>query len=225
MNQFSIALDGPAGAGKSTIAKTLAKTLGCVYIDTGAMYRTVGLYCILNDINYNEEMAVVKELTSIHITITYSNEQQHIFLNDKDVSLEIRTQEVAAAASKVATYKDVRKYLVDLQRKLASEVSVVMDGRDIGTVVLPEATLKIFLTASAKVRAERRKLEYAEKGVAVSLDQLIREINDRDEQDSNRKESPLKKAEDAVEVDSSDLNAKEVVETIINLLTNRRQAK
>ncbi|MHC1747370.1 MAG: (d)CMP kinase [Cellulosilyticaceae bacterium] len=225
MNQFSIALDGPAGAGKSTIAKTLAKTLGCVYIDTGAMYRTVGLYCILNDINYNEEMAVVKELTSIHITITYSNEQQHIFLNDKDVSLEIRTQEVAAAASKVATYKDVRKYLVDLQRKLASEVSVVMDGRDIGTVVLPEATLKIFLTASAKVRAERRKLEYAEKGVAVSLDQLIREINDRDEQDSNRKESPLKKAEDAVEVDSSDLNAQEVVETIINLLTNRRQAK
>lgn len=222
MKPFSIALDGPAGAGKSTIAKTLAKRLGCVYIDTGAMYRAVGLYCILNDINYHEEVLVVSELQNIHITITYHEGQQQIFLNGQDVSEAIRRQEVAAAASNVATYKAVRKYLVDLQRKLAGEVSVVMDGRDIGTVVLPTATLKVFLTASAKVRATRRKLEYDEKGISVSLEQLIDEINERDMQDSNRIESPLKKAEDAIEVDSSNLTADAVVETIIQLLESRK---
>jgi len=218
MKNFSIAIDGPAGAGKSTIAKQLAKKLGCIYIDTGAMYRAVGLYCINQHIDYNEENTVKDIIKSLKITIDSKEQMQVIYLNGVDVSLEIRTNEVAAAASKVATYKDVREELVRKQRQMQNEKSVIMDGRDIGTVVMPHASLKIFLTASVEERAKRRFDEYHSKGIQVSLDALTTEIIDRDYQDSNREISPLRKAEDAIEVDTTQLTINEIVTKIMDLI-------
>lgn len=218
MKNFSIAIDGPAGAGKSTIAKQLAKRLGCIYIDTGAMYRAVGLYCVEQHIDYNEESKVKAIIASLKITIDSKDHMQVIYLNGVDISKEIRTNEVAAAASKVATYKDVREALVWQQRQMQSEKSVVMDGRDIGTVVMPDATLKIFLTASVEERAKRRFDEYVNKGIEISLEELTREIIDRDYQDSNRKISPLRKADDAIEVDTTYLTIDEIVDKIMSLI-------
>ncbi len=218
MKKISIAIDGPAGAGKSTIAKALAKKLGCIYIDTGAMYRAVGLYCIQNGINYHNENDVSQIMQTLQVDIYSEDNQQFIYLNGKDVSLEIRTDEVAAAASKVATYKEVRAALVRQQRQMQSAKSVVMDGRDIGTVVMPDATLKIFLTASVSERAKRRFAEYQHKGIAVTLEKLTQEIIDRDNQDSSREISPLKKAEDAVEVDTSLLTIDEIVDKIMSFI-------
>ncbi|MEF9958487.1 MAG: (d)CMP kinase [Niameybacter sp.] len=219
---FSLALDGPAGAGKSTIAKRVAAELGCTYIDTGAMYRSVGLYCIQRGIDYNFEDLVNEVLEDMHIDLTYENATQCIYLNSDDVSEAIRTQEVAASASKVATYAKVRTALVDMQRRLAATKSVVMDGRDIGTVVLPKATLKIFLTASSEERAKRRFKEYEEKGLKISFETLLEEIEARDYQDMNRSVSPLKKAEDAVEVDTTNLSVEQIVTHIIELLKERQ---
>lgn len=221
MNRFSIAIDGPAGAGKSTIAKELAKDLSCIYIDTGAMYRTVGLASMRAGKDYTQEEAVSHLLANIHIEIKYTNGIQTIYLNQEDVSLAIRTQEVATAASKVATYPKVREALVEMQREMQKSTSVVMDGRDIGTVVLPQATLKIFLTASAKERAERRCLEYRQKGLEADFDQILKEIEERDYQDANREVSPLKKAEDAVEIDTTALTIEDIVESIKGLLNQR----
>ncbi len=218
MKKISIAIDGPAGAGKSTIAKALAKKLGCIYIDTGAMYRAVGLYCIQNGINYHNENDVNQIMQTLQVDIYSEDNQQFIYLNGKDVSLEIRTDEVATAASKVATYKEVRSALVRQQRQMQSAKSVVMDGRDIGTVVMPDATLKIFLTASVCERAKRRFAEYQHKGIAVTLEKLTQEIIDRDNQDSSREISPLKKAEDAVEVDTSLLTIDEIVDKIMSFI-------
>lgn len=214
MKQFSIAIDGPAGAGKSTIAKQLAKKLQCIYIDTGAMYRSVGYYCMQQGIDYNDEQAVEEKLAAIKIDITYKDGTQSIALNGEDVSTAIRTQEVATAASKVATYKSVREALVEMQRSLAKRQSVVMDGRDIGTVVLPDATVKVFLTASAYERAKRRHLEYQEKGIQADFDALLKEIEERDYQDSNRVVSPLKQADDAVCIDSTTQSIEEVIANI-----------
>lgn len=221
LGRFTLAIDGPAGAGKSTIAKRLAQNLRCTYIDTGAMYRTVGLFCIQNNIDYTNEDAVNSALGQIGIDIIYEDNAQKIYLNGVDVSTAIRTQEVAAAASKVATYKAVREALVDMQRKLAATKSVVMDGRDIGTVVLPQATLKIFLTASAEERANRRLLEYKTKGMEVAYDVLLKEIQERDHQDANREVSPLKRADDGIEIDTTSLSIEEIIERIAHLLQER----
>ena len=218
MKTFSIAIDGPAGAGKSSIAKQIATRLQCIYIDTGAMYRSVGYYCMSRGIDYNEEVQVEKALSAIHLKLSIENEGQQIFLNEENVSLLIRNDQVAAVASKVATYKAVREALVRMQREMAESTAVVMDGRDIGTVVLPQATLKIFLTASVEERAKRRYKEYVEKGQTPCLETLIAEIKERDFQDSNRIISPLKKADDAIEVDTTYMTIEEIVKQIIELL-------
>ena len=221
MKLFSIAIDGPAGAGKSTIAKLLAKKLGCVYIDTGAMYRSVGYYCIQNGMDYKDEKAVSRCLSQIDLELKYAEEGQMIYLNNENVSSKIRTDEVAAAASKVATYGPVRADLVRRQQAMAKKQAVVMDGRDIGTVVLPFATLKIFLTASVEERAQRRFKEYVEKGMAVDLEKLKEEIKARDEQDTTREISPLKQADDAILLDTTHLDIEEIVEKISNMLEAR----
>lgn len=221
LSRFTLAIDGPAGAGKSTIAKSIAQKLRCTYIDTGAMYRTVGLFCIQNDIDYTNEDAVNHVLDQIGIDIVYEDTMQKIYLNGVDVSTAIRTQEVAASASKVATYRAVRSALVDMQRKLAATKSVVMDGRDIGTVVLPQATLKVFLTASAEERAKRRLLEYEAKGMNVVYETLLKEIQERDNQDAHRQVSPLRKADDGIEIDTTALSIETISERIIQLLQER----
>lgn len=221
MKKFSIAIDGPAGAGKSSIAKKLASKLECIYIDTGAMYRSVGFYCIKQGIDYCDELKVSESMSHIQLELQAGEKGQLIFLNGEDVSTAIRSSEVAASASKVATYGKVRSALVEMQRNMQSAVSVVMDGRDIGTVVMPNATLKIFLTASVEERAQRRYREYVEKGIEVSLDQLTQEIIDRDYQDTHREISPLKKAEDAVELDTTFMTIDEIVDYISKLLEAR----
>ncbi|WP_054742943.1 (d)CMP kinase [Cellulosilyticum ruminicola] len=221
MKKFSIAIDGPAGAGKSSIAKILANKLGCIYIDTGAMYRSVGLGAIKQGLNYQDEEAVSLLMPDLDIKLKMSEEGQQIFLNGHNVSTEIRNDEVAAAASKVATYTKVREALVESQRTIQNETSVVMDGRDIGTVVMPNATLKIYLTASVNERALRRFKEYEAKGIAVDLAVLTEEIVARDKQDMERKISPLKKSDDAVEIDTTYMTIEEIVERIISLLNER----
>lgn len=221
MKTFSIAIDGPAGAGKSTIAKKIAHDLNCIYIDTGAMYRSVGYYCIKNGINYEDEKSVCEVLSQMNIELKTSETGQLIFLNGEDVSSKIRTDEVAASASKVATYGPVREALVERQQEMAKSQAIIMDGRDIGTVVLPFATLKIFLTASVEERAMRRYKEYVEKGMDVSLETLKDEIKARDAQDSGRKISPLKKADDAVEMDTTHMSIEEIVESIKSQLNER----
>ena len=221
MKTFSIAIDGPAGAGKSSIAKQIASKLTCIYIDTGAMYRAVGYYCMNQGIDYNEEAQVEKVVGKIQLRLSIKNEVQQIFLNEENVSSLIRNDQVAAAASKVATYKSVREALVRMQQEMAESTSLVMDGRDIGTVVLPDATLKIFLTASVEERAKRRYKEYVEKGETPCLETLRTEIRERDFQDSHRTISPLKKAEDAIELDTTYMTIDEIVEEIIGLLNTR----
>lgn len=218
---FSIAIDGPAGAGKSTIAKKLANLLQCVYIDTGAMYRSVGYYCLQNGVSLEEEQCVIDCLPQMDIVLKHTEEGQSIFLNGEDVSQKIRVPEVAAAASKVATYGAVREEMVKRQQKMASSISIIMDGRDIGTVVLPNATLKIFLTASVNERAMRRYKENVEKGIPCDLEALKKEISLRDAQDMERAISPLKKAEDAIEVDTTYMQIDEIVAHIEGLLKER----
>lgn len=211
---MNIAIDGPAGAGKSSIAKRVAEELSFVYVDTGAMFRTMAYYFLQNGIDTADEAAVAENCDKIEIRIEYRDGEQHIFLNEKDVSSEIRKEEVGKNASVVAKYSVVREKLLQLQRKMAEMNDVIMDGRDIGTVVLPDAEVKIFLTASSRVRAERRYKELTEKGENCNLDEIERDIIARDEQDMNREIAPLKQAEDAVLVDSSFMTIDEVVETI-----------
>jgi len=218
MKYFSIAIDGPAGAGKSTIAKMIAKKLNIIYVDTGAMYRTVALYCIKHGIQCTDKDNVEKILNQIEIKILYKDHTQRIFLNDEDVSDIIRTQEISQGASDVATIQAVRVKMVELQRNLAKSASVVMDGRDIGTHVLPNADLKIFLTASVEERASRRYKELTQKGIECSLSKIKEEIEARDKNDTCRECSPLRKAEDAVEVDTTGKTIQEVVDQIISLI-------
>ena len=220
--RFQIAIDGPSATGKSTLAKALAKELSFIYIDTGAMYRAVGLYNIRKNIDLNNEDDVVNTLKDISIDIKYIDKEQRIFLNGEDVSSQIREEKVGMAASIVSTYKKVREVLVELQRSLANVQNVIMDGRDIGTVVLPNASLKIFLTASSEERTKRRYLELKEKGKDVSIEDVAKELEERDERDTKRANSPLTKAEDAILVDTTNMNIKKTIEHIKNLYEKRK---
>lgn len=214
---FNIAIDGPAGAGKSTIAKQLAKELSFIYVDTGAMYRSMALYFMRNGIAKEDEAAISDACKTVEVSIAYENGEQQVLLNGENVSKEIRKEEVGKMASATSVYKEVRKKLVELQQKLAANKDVIMDGRDIGTCVLPNAQVKIYLTASVETRAERRYQELQEKGAACDLEVIKKDIADRDYQDMHREISPLKQAEDAILVDSSDMGIEEVVETIKNI--------
>ena len=221
---MNIAIDGPAGAGKSSIAKLVANKRGIVYVDTGAMFRAFGLACIRADRDLDNESAVADCISGIDIGIEYQDGVQHIFLDGEDVSEEIRKEEVGKAASAVARYTAVRDRLLDLQRDLAKKQSVIMDGRDIGTVVLPDAEVKIFLTASVDVRAMRRYKELTEKGVSCDLDEIKKDIADRDEQDRNRPIAPLKQADDAVLVDTSDMSIEQVVDRIMEIADGNKDS-
>ncbi len=216
---MNIAIDGPAGAGKSTIAKMVAKEETLIYVDTGAMYRTMALHVLNQNIDCADEEAVSLACGEIEIRLEYDADgEEQVFLNGENVSREIRREEVGKMASKVAAYEKIRARLVALQRQMAASQDVIMDGRDIGTVVLPEADLKIFLTASSLVRAKRRYQELCEKGVDCDLAQIERDIIARDEQDMNREISPLKQAEDAIFLDTSDMSLEEVVREIRRLV-------
>ena len=218
---YAIAIDGPSGAGKSTIAKRVAKELSFIYVDTGAMYRAMALYVLEQNIDPQDQAKVAAVCPDIDVTILYEDGVQQVLLNGKNVSAEIRQEIVGNTASKISVIKEVREKLVALQRQLAAKENVVMDGRDIGTTILPNAEVKIFLTASAKTRASRRYLELTEKGEACDMDEIMKDIVDRDERDMNRAVSPLKKAEDAVLVDSSEMGIDEVVESILSVYRKR----
>ena len=212
-----IAIDGPAGAGKSTIAKMVAKELGFIYVDTGAMYRAMALYMLNNGIDAGESEKISATCQTADITIKHENGAQKVYLNGEDVTELVRKEEVGKMASASSVNGDVRKKLVELQQKLAETTDVVMDGRDIGTVVLPNADLKVFLTASSRVRAERRFKELTEKGTECDIDVIEKDIIERDYRDSHREISPLKQADDAVLVDSSYMTIDEVAQKIISL--------
>lgn len=222
---MKIAIDGPSGAGKSTIAKMAAKELGFVYIDTGAMYRTIGLYCVENNISTDEYESVSAVLKNISIDIKYTVEGQSMFLNGEDVTDKIRTPQISSAASDVAKIKDVRCFLVEMQKKMAEKNNVIMDGRDIGTSVLPDADLKIFLTASAEDRAERRYKELIEKGIKTDYETVLADMIQRDKNDSEREISPLSVAEDAVVVDTGGYSLEKSYEVIMNLIKENGGAK
>lgn len=215
---MKIAIDGPAGAGKSSIAKLVAKKLSFVYVDTGAMFRTVAYYFLSQGKDPSDAEMVTEECEKISISIEYKDGAQHVFLDGTDVSTEIRQEEVGKNASVVAKNQAVRNRLLALQRQMAEKQDVIMDGRDIGTVVLPDAQVKIYLTASASVRAERRYKELVEKGETCNLKKIEEDIIARDEQDMNREIAPLKQAEDAVLVDSSYMTIEEVVDKIIEIV-------
>ena len=208
---YNIAIDGPAGAGKSTIAKKLAADLGYVYVDTGAMYRAMAYYFLQNGIDAKDEKAIADACPKVDVTIQYVDGEQQVILNGENVNGVIRKEEVGNMASATSVYPVVRTKLVDLQRQLAARENVIMDGRDIGTVVLPNANVKIFLTASSKVRAQRRFDELTAKGVACNIDEIEKDIIDRDYRDMHRETSPLKQADDAVLLDSSNLDIDDVV--------------
>lgn len=220
---MNIAIDGPAGAGKSSISKLVAAKLSFVYMDTGAMYRTMALYFMKHGIDPADEKQVEAHCDEIDIRIAYENGKQQIFLNGDKVSDEIRNEQVGNNASVVARYGKVREKLVALQRRMAEGSDVIMDGRDIGTVVLPNADVKIYLTASSAVRAKRRYKELQEKGVACDLAEIEEDIILRDKQDMSREISPLRQAEDAVLVDSSDMTIDEVVDRIVSLARDSRE--
>ncbi len=222
---YNIAIDGPAGAGKSSIAKALSKKLGFVYIDTGAMYRAVALFFLENGIKDSSDNEIDKLLDKLDINIKYTDGEQRVFLNNVDVSDKLRQEEIGKLASRFSALKSVREKLVALQRKLAKKENVIMDGRDIGTVVLPNADLKIYLSAGSKVRAKRRYLELIEKGFdKTALDEkaIENEIIKRDEADMNREISPLKKAKDAYCLDTSDMTFNEVVSKILDMVEKER---
>ena len=212
---FSIAIDGPAGAGKSTVAKAVAAELGASYLDTGAMYRTIGLYMTGRGITRSE--AIAKAVSEPKIEVKFVTGDQRMILDGEDVTDRIRTPEASMFASRVSAVPEVRERLVDLQREIAKGCCVVMDGRDIGTHVLPDATLKIFLTASCEVRAKRRYDEMIAKGKEADYDQVLNDIIQRDYNDANRAVSPMRQAEDAVLVDTSDMDADEVIAAIAAL--------
>lgn len=217
----NIAIDGPAGAGKSTIAKRLAKDLGYIYVDTGAMYRAMGLYFSSKNIDPSDEEKISAAAKNAEVTLKYIDGQQHVLLNGEDVTGQIRTESAGKIASATSGYPEVRKSLTLLQQKLASEENVVMDGRDIGTTVLPDADLKIYLTASPEVRGKRRYDELKAKGENPDLDTIIEDIKKRDHADMTREVSPLKEAEDACHLDSSDMNIEEVLNAIKDLCKKR----
>ena len=214
---MNIAIDGPAGAGKSTIAKRLAKKLGFIYVDTGAMYRAMAYYFLQKKTDPSDETAIAAMCPDVDVTIAYEGNEQQVLLNGENVNGFIRTEEVGNMASSVSVYPVVRTKLVELQRQLAAKSDVIMDGRAIGTCVLPDAQVKIYLTASSATRAKRRFDELAAKGETCDLEQIEKDIIDRDYRDMHRETSPLKQAEDAVLVDSSEMNIDEVVDAIYQI--------
>ena len=219
---FCVAIDGPAGAGKSTIAKKVAMRMNLVYVDTGAMYRAMALYMIRENISPDDLEEINRRCEDANITIRYENGMQIVYLNGEDVSNYLRSEEVGNMASISSTQTAVRRKLVNLQKELAKTTDVIMDGRDIGTCVLPDADVKIYLTAGSRVRAIRRFDELQEKGEVCDLESIERDIIERDMRDMTRKESPLKQADDAILVDSSDMTIDEVVETIIKICKKGR---
>ena len=221
MNHFNIAVDGPAGAGKSTIAKLVAKELGFVYVDTGAMYRAMALYFLRKGVDPKAAEEIERSCPEVDVTIRYQDGVQQVLLNGEDVSGLIRTEEVGNMASATSGYLFVREKLVELQKEMARKSDVVMDGRDIGTCVLPEADVKVYLTASSLVRARRRYRELTEKGIACDLKEIEQDILDRDHRDMHREHSPLVQAEDAVYLDSSDMTLDQVVDAIGRLIDQK----
>lgn len=217
MKNYNIAIDGPAGAGKSTIAKSIAKNLQFIYVDTGAMYRAVALYMIRQQIDPEDDIAITNACNNIDVTIAYVNGEQQVILNGENVNSLIRTEEVGKMSSAFAKHKTVRTKMVELQRNLAAKANVIMDGRDIGTVVLPNADLKVYLTASTQERARRRWNELTDKGIACDFNEIEQDIIARDTQDMNREISPLCQAEDAILVDSSSMSIEQVINVIIQL--------
>lgn len=213
----NIAIDGPAGAGKSTIAREVAKKLDFIYVDTGAMYRAMALYFLRQDISAEDEEKISKLCDEVQVSISYENGEQQVLLGEENVNGLIRTEEVSMMTSNISKYAAVREKLLNLQKELAASKNVVMDGRDIGTCVLPHADVKIYLTASVSERARRRYKEQIERGMDCELDQIERDIRARDEQDMNREIAPLRQAEDAVFVDSSNLTIDQVVAEIIGI--------
>ena len=212
---INIAIDGPSGAGKSSVAKAAAKQLGFIYVDTGALYRSIGVNALRHSINPADSEKVTALLSETHLELKYIDGTQRVFLNGDDVSEEIRLPESSMAASKVSAIPEVRAFLLDLQRNIAAENNVIMDGRDIGTVILPNARYKFFLTASPEVRADRRFKELKEKGLDVNYDDILKDIIERDYNDSHRAAAPLKQADDAVLIDSSNMNFDESVQAIV----------
>jgi cytidylate kinase len=218
---YNIAIDGPAGAGKSTIAKMVASKLGFIYVDTGAMYRAMALYFLRKGIGSGEEEAIEKACKDIEVLIRYEDNVQQVFLNGENVSGLIRTEEVSNMTSATSVHKPVRQKLLELQRQLAATADVIMDGRDIGTCVLPHAQTKIYLTASSHVRALRRYKELTEKGEMCNLEEIEQDIRERDYRDMHREIAPLKQAEDAVYLDSSQMTIPQVVDAIIEAARER----
>lgn len=220
---FCVAIDGPAGAGKSTIARKLAEKMGMIYVDTGAMYRAMALFMLKEGIGQEDTEAMSRRCGEADITIRYENGEQTVYLNNKNVNSLIRTEEVSSMASISSQQPNVRKKLVSLQKELARTTDVVMDGRDIGTCVLPDADVKIYLTASSAVRAKRRYDELVQKGIACSFEKIEQDIIERDHRDMTREESPLRQAEDAVLVDSSDMSVGEVMDTIMKICEEKKR--
>lgn len=220
---FSIAIDGPAGAGKSTIAKAVAKKLGFIYVDTGAMYRAMALYLLRKNIKGDNKEAISESCQYADITIDYIEGEQQVLLNGENVTSYIRAEKVGDMASASSSNKEVRLKLVELQRALADKADVVMDGRDIGTYVLPQADIKIFLTASTHIRAERRFLELTNKRMVCDLEDIEASIIERDTRDMGREFAPLRQAEDAVFIDTSHMKIEEVINTIISIFENKQR--
>ena len=219
--KYNIAIDGPAGAGKSTIAKKLAKDLGYIYVDTGEMYRAMAYYFLMNNIKSDDVEMISKACQNVEISIVYKDGEQQVILNGENINAYIREEKVGNMASATSVYPVVREKLVELQRQLAKRENVVMDGRDIGTVVLPDANVKIFLTASSKVRAKRRYDELTAKGISCDIDEIEKDIIDRDERDMNRETSPLRQADDAVFLDSSYMDIDEVVNAMKDIIKDK----
>ena len=220
---YCVAIDGPAGAGKSTIAKKIAKKMQLIYVDTGAMYRAMALFLLRNHVSPEDAAAIERTCEDAEIGICYEKGQQVVYLNGENVNDLLRSEEVGKMASISSQIKSVRRKLVDLQRRLAETTDVIMDGRDIGTCVLSDADVKIYLTASSRVRAQRRFDELQEKGIACNFDEIEKDIIERDRRDMTREESPLKKAEDAIEVDTSDMSIEQVIATIIRICEEKKE--
>lgn len=224
MKNISIAIDGPSGAGKSTLARAIAAELGCLYVDTGAIYRTIGYYALTRGIDPKDGSAVTKSLPDIQVELIYGEDGlQHMLLNGRDVTKEIRLPEVSLCASAVSAHPEVRAFLLDMQRQLARTHSVIMDGRDIGTVVLPEADVKVYLTASAQARARRRCAELKQRGTPEPFEKVLREIEERDWNDTHRTVAPLRQAEDAVLLDTTELDFQESKAALLNIIRKRTQ--
>ena len=225
MKNFAVAIDGPSGAGKSSLARRCAQELGFLYVDTGAIYRTVGLAALRRGVDRKDETQVAAILPELDIALRYEDGEQRMFLNGEDVSREIRLPEISLCASDVSAHAAVRDYLMETQRRLAREHRVIMDGRDIGTEVLPDAPLKIYLTASAEARAERRMKELAAKGVEQPFEEVLREIVQRDEQDMSREVAPLRRAKDAVLVDTTEIDFEESFRLLCRIIRERMEAQ